>query len=283
MHIKKPDSFSFQNAVTSHGWYQLMPFELNDGVLSICAMIDGKPSDVEVWDKSKTLGFRCVESNKQQARNLIRHLLRIDEPFEDFYQELGEHSDYRWIAEKTLGPLLRSPTVFEDVVKTICTTNCSWALTKSMIRNLVTHLGELSPSGKRTFPTPEAMAACDERFFSDSIRAGYRGPYLLEFARSVADGRVEPEDWLVTDIETPELKKSIKAIKGVGDYAAENMLKLVGRYDGLALDSFLRSGFYKKHNKGKECPDKKIHKHYSPFGKWMGLVIWFDMVRKEIS
>ena len=31
------------------------------------------------------------------------------------------------------------------------------------------------------------------------------------------------------------MKKEIKKIKGVGDYAAENLLKLLGRYDGLAL------------------------------------------------
>ncbi|MBP7416089.1 MAG: hypothetical protein KA831_05510, partial [Pyrinomonadaceae bacterium] len=72
-------------------------------------------------------------------------------------------------------------------------------------------------------------------------------------------------------------KKEMKKVKGVGDYAAENLLKLVGRYDGLALDSWLRAGFYKKHNKGKKCDDKKIARHYHKFGPWQGLAIWCDM------
>ena len=43
------------------------------------------------------------------------------------------------------------------------------------------------------------------------------------------------------------------------------------------LDSWLRSRFYQKHNKGKICADKKIARHYSKYGKWQGLMIWCDM------
>jgi len=69
-------------------------------------------------------------------------------------------------------------------------------------------------------------------------------------------------------------------VKGCGDYAAENLLKLLGRYDGLALDSWLRSQFYKKHNREKVCPDKKIERHYTKFGDWKGLAIWCDMTER---
>ena len=75
----------------------------------------------------------------------------------------------------------------------------------------------------------------------------------------------------------------MKKVKGVGDYAAENLLKLVGRYDGLALDSWLRSQFYKNHNNEKKCTDLEIEKYYKKFGKWRGLVIWCDMTEKWIS
>ena len=37
--------------------------------------------------------------------------------------------------------MVRSPTVFEDVVKTICTTNTSWGGTTRMVNALVEHLG----------------------------------------------------------------------------------------------------------------------------------------------
>ena len=50
-----------------------------------------------------------------------------------------------------------------------------------------------------------------------------------------------------------------------------------------ALDSWLRSQFYKNHNKEKACPDKKIERHYNKFGKWRGLAIWCDMTEKWIA
>ena len=129
----------------------------------------------------------------------------------------------------------------------------------------------------KAFPTAKAMASVDEEFYRNEIKSGYRSPYFLELAQRVEGGDLDPESFLHSDLPTPELKKEIKKIKGFGDYAADNLLKLLGRYDGLALDSWLRARFYDKHNKQKTCNDKKILKHYKRFGEWQGLVIWCDM------
>jgi N-glycosylase/DNA lyase len=146
-----------------------------------------------------------------------------------------------------------------------------------MVANLVEMLGEPAGDGRRAFPTPAAMASVDVGFYKNEIRAGYRSSYLMELADAVASGHLEPEGWVTSELSTIELKKEIKAVKGVGDYAAENLLKLLGRYDGLALDSWLRSRFYKTHNNGRKCNDKKIDKFYRRFGHWRGLAVWCDM------
>ena len=44
--------------------------------------------------------------------------------------------------------MIQSPTVFEDVVKTICTTNCAWGATERMVGAIVEHLGRARP-GRR--------------------------------------------------------------------------------------------------------------------------------------
>jgi N-glycosylase/DNA lyase len=178
---------------------------------------------------------------------------------------------------------LRSPIVWEDLIKTICTTNCSWALTKKMVGNLVELLGVAASDGRKAFPTPSAMAAQPEKFYRDEIRAGYRSPYFVELSERVASGKLDVEGWLNSDLPTAELKKQLKGVKGVGDYAAENLLKLLGRYDGLALDSWLRGQFYKTHNNGRVCKDKKIERHYVKFGDWKGLAIWCDMTERWFS
>ena len=93
--------------------------------------------------------------------------------------------------------MIRSPTVFEEVVKTICTTNCTWSATLRMVSALVEHLGEPGASADgpfgRAFPTPEAMAKAKVAFYKDVVRAGYRGQYLQSLARSVASGKLDLE------------------------------------------------------------------------------------------
>jgi len=152
-----------------------------------------------------------------------------------------------------------------------------------MVNNLVDKLGADAGKGKHTFPVPQEMASQDEQFYRIEIKAGYRAPYFIELAEKVASGELNPESWLNSDLPTAELKKEMKKVKGVGDYAAENLLKLVGRYDGLALDSWLRSQFYKNHNNGRACKDIKIERHYKKYGEWRGLVIWCDMTEKWIT
>jgi 3-methyladenine DNA glycosylase/8-oxoguanine DNA glycosylase len=286
--IDIPPEFSFRSAVYSHGWSGLRPFELDDknwrlsyvfrgaGAGPIHAVISEEPQRLRIDIDGEI-------TDPETLLSQVRHILRLDEDLADFYRAIEGAPRLSWVSERKAGRLLRSPTVFEDLVKTICTTNCSWGLTKAMVTNLVEKLGESTADGKRAFPIPEAMASVGPEFYRGEIRAGYRSSYFVELAESVASGRIDPEEWLHSDLPTPELKKEMKKVKGVGDYAAENLLKLVGRYDGLALDSWLRAQFYKNHNKEKTCPDKKIERHYSKYGKWRGLVIWCDMTEKWIA
>src|SRR5207245_11630336 len=111
------------------------------------------------------------------------------------------------------------------------------------------------------------------------IRAGYRAPYLKELAQRVASGALDVESWLSDAVPTSELMKEMKSVKGVGNYAAENLLKLVGRYDGLALDSWTRAQFARARNHGRVAADKKIARYYSRFNSWRGLALWCDMTR----
>lgn len=285
--IEIPENFSFRSTVYSHGWCDLAPFAIDEENwrLSYVFRDTEKPIAATVIEENGRLriDLDSKPTDSKKIKNDVRHLLRLDDDLAGLYTSIAGHEKLSWVAKKRAGRLLRSPTVFEDLVKTICTTNCSWSLTKSMVTNLVEKLGTPSANGKRAFPTPEVMAAVDTNFYRNEIRAGYRSPYFVELAEAVAAKKFDPQAWLTSDLPTPELKKEMKKVKGVGDYAAENLLKLVGRYDGLALDSWLRSQFYKNHNNEKKCPDKKIERHYKKFGQWRGLVIWCDMTEKWIN
>jgi 3-methyladenine DNA glycosylase/8-oxoguanine DNA glycosylase len=284
--IPTPATFNFQRTVISHGWYGLLPFELDRDRWRLIRVLDRSaktPVTVTLSASKRAVKVNTESSltNKDSEKILkdVTHMLRLDDNLEQFYTSTRTDVDFGWIAVQGAGRLLRSPTVFEDLVKMICTTNCSWALTEKMVTGFVQKLGRESNDGRKSFPPAEAMAQMPLKFFVDEIRAGYRAEYLKELATRVASGELDVESWLKSDSPTTELVKEIKGVKGVGNYAAENLLKLLGRYDGLALDSWTRAKFFQVRNKGRKTTDKRIAKYYSRFNEWRGLALWCDVTR----
>jgi len=268
--ISTPRDFNFQRTVISHGWCELLPFKLDRERWVLARTLDLKDSKPVTLTISATKRALLVNTSRrlsQAARKKVvsdvRHILRLDDDIGEFYRLLAEDADFSWIPKQGAGRLLRSPTVFEDLVKMICTTNCSWALTEKMVTGLVENLGRESSNGHRTFPTPEAMALMPVKFYINEVRAGYRAEYLKKLADRVASGALDVEAWLTSPLSTPDLMKEMMGVKGVGPYASENVLKLLGRYDGLALDSWTRAKFFSVRNNGRKTTDKKIARYYS--------------------
>ncbi len=245
-----------------------------EGARPLTVVVRGDRNSLLVSVPAKT-GRRALARVERD----VRHIFRLDDDMREFYEAVASEPEFVWIAKDGAGRLLRAPTVFEDLVKSICTTNCSWSLTTKMVAGLVSGLGLEAADGRRSFPSPEAMAAAPDDFYREHVRAGYRAPYLKELAVRVASGELEVESWLGSELETEDLKREMKRVKGVGDYAAENLLKLVGRYDVLALDSWVRAKFIRTRAGGRACDDKKIARHYARFKSWRGLALWCDMTR----
>jgi 3-methyladenine DNA glycosylase/8-oxoguanine DNA glycosylase len=284
--LPTPQNFNFKRTIISHGWYGLLPFTLDSEKWELTRVIDvgPKPPVTIVMNGAKShVGIKTSRAlNKTESAKIIRdarHILRLDDDLQPFYLATGADPEFAWIGVQGAGRMLRSPTVFEDLVKMLCTTNCSWALTQKMVTGLVANLGRESDDGRRSFPDATAMGEMPLKFFVDEVRAGYRAPYLKELAGRVASGELNVEEWLTSPVPTADLIKQIKGVKGVGDYAAENLLKLLGRYDGLALDSWTRAKFFQVRNKGQKADDKKIARYYSRFNEWRGLALWCDMTR----
>jgi N-glycosylase/DNA lyase len=284
--LHTPPNFNYQRTVLSHGWYQLLPFEFDPKTWTLIRPLDAggaKPVTVIINGQKRRVQLSTARRQSTQAAHSIernvRHMLRLDDDMTGFYSTVSADPAFAWITDEGAGRMLRSPTVFEDLVKTICTTNCSWALTEKMVTGLVKNLGRETDDKRRTFPSATEMADAPESFYRDVVRAGYRAPYLKELAERVAARELDVESWLHSELPTAELKREMKRVKGVGDYAAENLFKLLGRYDGLALDSWLRARFKRTHGGGRTASDAKIARYYSRFKTWQGLALWCDMTR----
>jgi 3-methyladenine DNA glycosylase/8-oxoguanine DNA glycosylase len=286
--IPTPPGFNFWRTAYSHGWADLPPFSYNldaKQISRVLVLYDGTIVST-VWNaKANSVHVRIestkalTEKQKDSITAQVRTCLRLEEDFSEFYRAARKHPEFRWIARSGSGRMLRAPTAFEDVVKMICTTNCTWALTKMMVTNLAAHFGKKLDSVHFAFPTPESLAASSEQYLRKEIKAGYRSPYLIELAERVATGKLDLEAWRTTDLPSGELFNHMRSVKGIGPYAAGNLMKLVGRYDYLGLDSWVRAQYYKVHHRGRKVKDSTIEKRYEQHGKWRGLFIWFEMTR----
>ena len=286
-------NFSFWRTVYSHGWCSLPPFcvdkehralnrifALRNGSLVHCQISGQKDSKLEINAQSSSL---LSTLHRSEIIRQVSSCLRLNEDFSDFYRETRRYPNYRWIAKAKAGRMLRSPSVFEDVVKMICTTNCSWSLTEIMVKNLVEKLGTAFDGSHKSFPSPEALAGISESYLRKNIKAGYRSPFLLEFAKRVASGTLDVECWRSSKRTTEELFQELRSIKGVGVYSAGNILKLLGRYDYLGLDSWVRAKYYEMYHHGRIVNDRTIERRYMQFGKWRGLFFWLEMTKHRLK
>jgi N-glycosylase/DNA lyase len=204
-------------------------------------------------------------------------MLRLDEDLSPFYVVARDDPALAWAASGA-GRMLRSPTVFEDVVKTICTTNCAWSGTVRMVTALVEQLGVAAPSGKRTFPTPAAMAEAGDAFYRDVARAGYRGAYLRKLADDVACGALDLEELDDPGLPVEDVEARLLALPGVGPYAAAHvMLTSLGRYSRLVLDSWTRPTYARL--AGRKTADRTIEQKFRRYGDYAGLAFWLLLTR----
>lgn len=288
LRLRVSSDFKFWPTAHSHGWCELPPFDLvkdRSELHRVFELPGGRAFVATITQPGQSLlrvaipQTRLMKSELQSLKVQVRTCLRLEEDFTPFYAQASRHPSFRWVARIGAGRLLRAPTVFEDVVKMICTTNCSWALTVIMVENLCRKLGKEVDDKRWTFPGPAAIAECSERYLRKEIRVGYRAPYLLELSRRIARGSFDIEGWRSSDLPTAELFDLVRSVKGVGPYAAGNILKLLGRYDYLAIDSWCRKKFFEIHRNGRTTTDKVIERHYEPYGQWRGLFFWMDVTK----
>lgn len=217
---------------------------------------------------------------------VVGGMLRLDADLSAFYAVASKDPDLAWVTAGA-GRMIRGATVFEDVVKTICTTNCAWSATRRMVEALVRDLGEPAPGAPpastagRAFPTAQAMAATGEDWYREVARAGYRGAYLRALSTAVADGLVDLESWGTAppgDLPDDELEARLRLLPGVGPYAAAHVMLLLGRHSRLVLDSWTRPSYARLVGRA-AVTDAAIVRRFRRYREHAGLAFWLYLTR----
>jgi len=284
---RKP--FKFSSVVHSHGWYQLAPFSFDEDTNTLSRILqlsNGRVIELKLRDGKDGVEVETDKLNKTERKEVtdaITWMFGLNMDFSNFYTVSRLEPKLAHAKKQALGRVLRSPTLFEDVIKTILTTNTLWGATINMTKRLVVEFGAPLTGGRvvaprietKAFPTPEAIAASNPTYIKEKIRVGYRAPAIHDLAVRIASGKYDLETLKHSSLPTLELRKELMTINGVGPYAAANLLIILGRHDFIPIDSYALKMVSHEWYKGKPITAKEVEKRFEKWGGFKGLAFWF--------
>ena len=298
--IKSPgESFIFADIVLSHGWLRLQPFRWEADLQRLWRIDRLASGRVVRWALDsptpaalgKEVHLRADEplstDEVVELEAAARWMLSLEMDLSGFHGVCRETPGLRRAAERRQGRILRSATLFEDLVKTVCSINTTWGQTVAMVERLVKQYGVAHASGNgHSFPTAAAIAAADTADLQLRCRVGYRAEVLSGIARAVAEGRLDLDALTNAEISTADLRAQLLTVRGLGPYAVGHILMLLGRHEHLPLDSWVRRTVREAWYGGDPVSDREILRAFERFHPFQSLVYrcydWQGANREEV-
>lgn len=218
LRLAAPEPYDLDRVARSHGGVGLAPTAWDGERLHL--VLDTGPVVVH-----RDLSVTWSGSRPDEA--VLRWVLALDDDLSELWEACDRVPSLRWVRPLGAGRLLRSATAWEDLVGALASTNASYAASRRMIAGLV---------GGGSFPTPAQVL---ERA---PAGWGYRASSLQRLAALVAGGEVDPEAWRDLDVPDEQVLGALRALPGIGPFAAAQLLPLLGpRPRPVVLDGWLRA------------------------------------------
>jgi 3-methyladenine DNA glycosylase/8-oxoguanine DNA glycosylase len=261
---------------------QLTPFDYDEAnqVLRYTDRLDGgRVLDYQI--RPASAGVQVIAPSplsileRKEIARKVTWMFGLGQDYSSFYKVARGEAGLRKARRLAYGRVLRCPTFFEDVLKTILTTNTLWAATRRMTLNLVNAFGRPGQDGRRAFPSPEQVAAAGQAALRNKVRVGYRALAIHELGKRVASGELDIEAFKASALPTLDLRKQLLQIRGVGPYAAANLLMILGRPDFIPIDSYALKLVSLEWHRGRKITPKHVEKAFQQWGEFKGLAFWF--------
>ncbi|MCC6426129.1 MAG: hypothetical protein IT435_04840 [Phycisphaerales bacterium] len=290
--IPVPADFNLPRDACSYGYFLLFPNNWDPAESVFTRILDLKdgPATLRITQAKGAGAALRVDSgrtlsgvDRNTARDQITRMFRLDE--DKAHADRFHGLDPRFKKSGRFR-LMRSPTLFEDVIKTVTSCNVTWGSTILMNRRLCECFGR---SG--AFPTPQKLARTAPALLRGRCSVGYRDTRIVELAmlfsgKKVVTGikkkELAPVDaaWL-EDPATPDdqVFEALLELPGIGPYAAANIMQLLGRYSRLPLDTeSVRHGKMVLGFRGSSAQImKRVHKHFAPMEDQAFRSYWFEL------
>jgi N-glycosylase/DNA lyase len=174
---------------------------------------------------------------------IIRELLRLDDDLPAIRESAPEDDVVEEAFDRFDGMRLVDDPAFRSLISFICSAQMRVDRIHENQRRLARTFGDSVPAGEETytaFPTPEALANTSEERLRE-LGLGYRAPYVLETARMVADGEVDPAT-LVAGKDYEAARDALTTFVGVGDKVADCVLLFaLDRIEAVPLDTWIQT------------------------------------------
>ncbi|MFM9995831.1 MAG: hypothetical protein ACKVU4_08525 [Phycisphaerales bacterium] len=285
--ISPPRDFVLARDYCSYGYFLLWPnrwdpksrafsrvLDLADGPATLAVRQEGDNGRIGSGRGRALLimadrGLNRAE--RAEATRLLARMLRLDE---DHGVIRGFHKADPRYRRSGRGRLMRSPTMFEDVIKTVTSCNVTWPSTVTMNRRLCEVVGRGG-----AFPDARRLARARAGTLRARCRVGYRDARIIELSRMFASGELDAawfEDPATSD---DAVHDALVELPGIGPYAAANIMQLLGRYSRLPVDT--ETVRHAKLVLGFRGPTRRImkavHRHYAPFGTHAFRSYWLEL------
>ncbi|PON34375.1 DNA glycosylase [Parasponia andersonii] len=305
-------SFNMEKAVCNHGFFMMAPnrwspsaktlqrpLRLADGASSVTVSISHSPLHshllyirVLLQSPSKALSLSDSNAILEQVGRMLRITKRDERDVREFQKV---HPQAK---ERGFGRVFRSPSLFEDAVKSILLCNCSWARTLKMaealcklqfevtenhvhpIKKTTTSTSNKGLKRKRAktkatddddsqimgnFPNAREIASLDKSYFLEKYTPilGYRAKHILSLAKDFESGKLNglevAEKAEEEALHHEEMILIMKKIRGFGPFVCANVLMCIRIYENVPADSETIRHLQQVHGR-KNCNKKTILK-----------------------
>lgn len=210
----------------------------------------------------------------------------------DFYSKFAK--------EKYIGkifPYCYGTRVMRDIdpvwriMESICTQNSSVKQIRLMEDLLCRHYGNQISFDDGTvfysFPSIEKLAMTKEEELKEKCRVGYRANYIINVAREILKGNLDP--FKLMKMSTEEARKILMSIKGIGPKVADLILLYgFGKPDTFPMDVWLKRALSRIYFKNEKVPEKGLREFaLDYFGRHSGIahlyIFYYERKKKQLA
>jgi len=281
----KETNFSLRKTVLSHGWINLPPYRYNyeNNILVRTEFISNNMVELFISQRDNCVKVKVKSEvkldnfTKNEIKAKVQNILQLNIDLNEFCALTKNKSKnvFRYLNAGG-GRFLTGISLFEDVVKTLLTTNTTWNQTVNMTENFICQFNRIKYQASMIcgFPTYCEFRRIKPKTIVKNLRFGYRNEYLENIINKFLEMDGFVNDDKITTIN--ELKK----VKGIGKYSIAHIKCLMGIFDEIPIDSEVIK--YAK-LKGIGHNENEINEYYREYEQYAFLAYKIERIVNKIN